>query len=358
MEPNSQDKKALKRAPLLLQYAAENCASLPEDPVTALLAALEAYAGNTWSADTAKNFWLAYNKLSQAIKPAAIASIETNEPSIRRWYFLGKVVSVAERSARNHNVLLLILLLLAAVLSFLANAADGLRNDVQKLQASNRDAVLLLLTEAGNLYGTVKNDKLTEIDSKKNLGKDIAKLQADIFDLEAHSNDAARKVRLLSRFVHFGFAAFAVTPLTSTPERIGDVNWTINSVVMRDNDLRGRIDDYWVFVLIVNSVLLPIVLGAMGACAYVVRLISDQIRNSTFFPTSRIRKTSRVVLGALAGVAIGYGISSPDTIGISSSALAFIAGYAIEPLFRTMDQVADKFQFSRTGAPPAVKPQP
>jgi uncharacterized membrane protein len=81
----------------------------------------------------------------------------------------------------------------------------------------------------------------------------------------------------------------------------------------------------------------------MGACAYVIRLISDQIKDSTFSTTAPTRHLVRVALGGLAGVVIGFGgVASAGSL--SPSALAFIAGYAVEPVFATFDSIAAKFR--------------
>jgi hypothetical protein len=55
------------------------------------------------------------------------------------------------------------------------------------------------------------------------------------------------------------------------------------------------------------TALVPLLLGAIGACTYVLRLMSQQIADTTFSSTSPIRHFVRVALGALAGVAIGLG---------------------------------------------------
>ena len=93
----------------------------------------------------------------------------------------------------------------------------------------------------------------------------------------------------------------------------------------------------------------PILLGALGAATYVVRLISEEIRGTTFSRTSPIRHVMRIALGALAGVIIGFGGIVTGS-GLSSAALAFIAGYAVEPVFSTLDGIAEKFRTSREAA--------
>jgi hypothetical protein len=72
-------------------------------------------------------------------------------------------------------------------------------------------------------------------------------------------------------------------------------------------------------------------------------LISEQIKDTTYLPSSPIRHLVRIVLGALAGVAIGYGGVVTGTTP-TGAALSFIAGYAIEPVFATFDSIAQKFR--------------
>jgi hypothetical protein len=98
-------------------------------------------------------------------------------------------------------------------------------------------------------------------------------------------------------------------------------------------------------VLIINSyynAFLPTLFGAIGACTYVLRLISEQIREMSFSGTSPVRHSVRLLLGALAGFAVGLGIVT--TAGLSAAALSFVSGYAIEPVFATLDGIAEKFR--------------
>ena len=88
---------------------------------------------------------------------------------------------------------------------------------------------------------------------------------------------------------------------------------------------------------------MPVLLGILGAAAYVTRLISDQIKETTFSSTSPIRHRVRVALGALAGVVVGFGWIG-SSISSSTLALAFVAGYAVEPVFATVDGIAEKFR--------------
>jgi uncharacterized membrane protein len=92
--------------------------------------------------------------------------------------------------------------------------------------------------------------------------------------------------------------------------------------------------------------MVPILLGALGACTYGTRLISDEIRETTFTRTSPIRHGMRFALGALAGVIIGFG-GITTGVGLPSAALSFMAGYAVEPVFSMLDGIAEKFREPR-----------
>src|SRR5262249_13080346 len=70
---------------------------------------------------------------------------------------------------------------------------------------------------------------------------------------------------------------------------------------------RREVSDSQQSVFILNdfyNALVPMLFGAIGACTYVLRLISDQIRETTFSATSPVRHSVRVLLGALAGFAV------------------------------------------------------
>jgi uncharacterized membrane protein len=111
---------------------------------------------------------------------------------------------------------------------------------------------------------------------------------------------------------------------------------------------RRNVSDEQELVVLLNNLytaLVPMLLGAIGACTYVLRLISEQIRDTTFSTTSPVRHSVRVLIGALAGVAVGLGGIVTNS-GLSAAALAFISGYAVEPVFATMDNIAEKFRRS------------
>jgi hypothetical protein len=93
----------------------------------------------------------------------------------------------------------------------------------------------------------------------------------------------------------------------------------------------------------IYNALVPLLLGAVGAGTYVLRLTSEQIKDSTFASSSPIRHVVRIALGSLAGLIVGLG-GFNNELNLSSVALSFLAGYAVEPVFSTLDGIAEKFR--------------
>jgi hypothetical protein len=109
---------------------------------------------------------------------------------------------------------------------------------------------------------------------------------------------------------------------------------------------RRQVRDAQQKVALLNAIynaLVPLLLGAVGAATYVLRLTSEQIKDSTFASSSPIRHVVRIALGCLAGLVVGLG-GFNNELNLSSAALSFLAGYAIEPVFSTLDGIAEKFR--------------
>lgn len=96
-----------------------------------------------------------------------------------------------------------------------------------------------------------------------------------------------------------------------------------------------------------SKYLLPLLYGLLGACVYVLRTLSQEIKDLVYTVESDIRFQLRIYLGALAGLAIGWLITEQTTPSVLQSvtpiALAFLAGYSVELLFAAMDAVIGAF---------------
>jgi len=87
----------------------------------------------------------------------------------------------------------------------------------------------------------------------------------------------------------------------------------------------------------------PIVLGFLGACAYILRNILQGLANQTFV----LREGTNYTLRSILGIVLGFMMpallpTNPDGNGfgpLSLIAIPFLAGYAVEPMFAALDNL-------------------
>ncbi len=98
------------------------------------------------------------------------------------------------------------------------------------------------------------------------------------------------------------------------------------------------------FVLVIlQSYLLPLLYGILGAGTSVLRFLSTQIEMVTYSDEAGIKHLLRISLGALAGIMVGWfsfllPSESTNFLGsVSPLAIAFLVGYNIELFFSLMD---------------------
>ncbi|PCI29521.1 MAG: hypothetical protein COB67_03965 [SAR324 cluster bacterium] len=93
------------------------------------------------------------------------------------------------------------------------------------------------------------------------------------------------------------------------------------------------------------SYLLPLLYGLLGACMFVLRRLSDEIRGLVYSFDSEVRFRLRLALGALTGMTIGWFMTPEQvsTVGsIGPMTIAFLAGYNVEILFSQMDSLIER----------------
>ena len=95
-----------------------------------------------------------------------------------------------------------------------------------------------------------------------------------------------------------------------------------------------------------NKVILPMLLGLLGAYSHLLRVMRAAIASRTFEPGLTVQDLVSLSMGALAGVVAGW-LLSPQQLGLSSSVpvyvLAFLAGYGTEALFGLLERLTGSF---------------
>jgi hypothetical protein len=98
--------------------------------------------------------------------------------------------------------------------------------------------------------------------------------------------------------------------------------------------------DIWPMLLKTANFVNPIVLGFLGACAYILRSILQGLAARTFV----LRDGTSYVLRAILGMILGFMIPNlfldkNAHLGLGAIAIPFLAGYAVEPMFAALDNI-------------------
>lgn len=337
--------QALAAAEMLLRFAAEHAKELPRATVATVCSALDAQAANTWNEQIATDFWCAFNALCELIRPATVDTLTTNfnatpPPKWAFWATDRQPVSLSKRTAGRYLLLLMVLLAVSVVLGFQVSTTTGLSKESEQL-ILQADELTTQMNQS--VDGLIQQGVTSFADAGAQQRPNIATLQAQLKQQSNLLDQVLQKNLMMSKLLIFGIGTSLELGNFKLASNVTEVQEAIRNYETQRRQVASDRLASQVLIGILTTTVLPIVLGIMGACAYVVRLISDQIKDTTFSASSPIRHLVRVALGGLAGVVIGFG-GVVTEIGLSSSALAFLAGYAVEPVFSTFDGIAEKFR--------------
>ncbi len=158
--------------------------------------------------------------------------------------------------------------------------------------------------------------------------------------------------------------------LDSRLGRLREQQLGLEEKIAKGYDTLGRITPYvdWselrnVIVPIANMIggfFLPLMYGALGTCAYILRTIYAQMVRRSYDARRGGEFIVRIFLGMLSGITLQWllvrdGSTVPG--GITPAVLAFLGGYSVELLFTAMDRLLAAVTGSMR-TPPAEKGSP
>jgi hypothetical protein len=333
--PSDADRAAIDQAGPLLRFAAENVNNLDPDLSLAIAQAVDAQQNSKWTPEISQRFWQGFSKLCDLIKPVTLESLSTKQPTITslKWFrFKSREsrISLADKTSSRHIRILAVLMILIIPLQLYVWIGTNLSKQTDELLKDLSTNVVRV------------SEHFSRIDQHWTL-EDGAR-----FHDEAEWLQSAAK-----RIIHNAYL-LNVFALSNKPYDIpkGDnlgiqkVNYDYTMALVRlaqDQAFLAE-ENINLIVGVTTSFFLPILFGALGAVAYVIRLISDQMRTNTFSESSPIRHLMRVTLGALMGLVIGLFSGLSSQISLPPLALAFLAGYGVEAVFSMFDGLIDRFR--------------
>lgn len=344
-------------AQMLLAYAAANGKKV-EDGIRNPLVAIQASVDEGALAMAQEQELLkAYEGLTVALAPITVETLTASQtvlpgwpPSswgkLQRWSF-----------GRFLNVLIFIAVLVGTciTLSFYAQGASALKrfNELREViskgeQAlSEKRAVLTSRIAARDLAITRQPADPAALDVAQK-----ALAEAEVSLASAHEDlIAARRERLA---IPERMQQWAALPCDAS------ANWFIGLLCAKTDqkqpaaempqeaDVLVRVEAARTVATRLSDVYLPLLLGWLGAHAFILRNMSKAITERSFAPGSAFNHIVRIGLGALAGLASNW-LLTPSTVGgaqwanLPVWALAFVAGYGIELVFAFMDRIIGAF---------------
>lgn len=99
-----------------------------------------------------------------------------------------------------------------------------------------------------------------------------------------------------------------------------------------------------------TELILPFVIGLLGAVTFLVRTAMHKLNNSSYLPSHPARPAMRLILGGLLGCIPSMLTTSDQehifSIKISTIFLAFLMGYSVELSFSLIDKIIEKIKNS------------
>lgn len=342
---------ALNETGPLLRFAAERVKDLDADLPLAISQARQAAASDQWSPEISQRFWNAFGRLCDLIQPVTMDTLETAHWMVRpspllKPFGAGKR-SVAERSSSRYLMLLFVLLSLILPIQLFVWTCTNLSNKIDDLVRDQKSQYLSVVQESNKLALESKGASTPEKLSQE-LAAASTSLHSLTYQISAESRLLERMLAVGLRLLTVGLyqlpetgtrsdtrkSAADATPVQVAAEEVSRTQSTVVQVQEKANLVVGVLGAY----------ILPILFGAIGAVAYIIRTISEQIRASTFSSSSPTRHIMRTALGAMAGVVVGLFSDLSTKFSLPPLAVAFLAGYGVEAVFSMFDGFIAKFK--------------
>ena len=368
----------IDKSRILLFHGLEQGTDLKQEHIDAITEAINAYGTEDWTLDLEKRFYNAYSAMSKLSDGVSAEAIEHT----RRYRLLYSFI------------IAFIGIVFLAYLVFQQNTFVRLQESTSSydelteqrqiksqsfLQKTNELSFLerfnaLSLThpdkQAGpEAFGLTLEPEETTRQREDRISAEVAALEDEITRID---NQIKAQFRIISELMPVS----AIDPVPERPN--GWLFWSPDEAEMdswrtelelweQRQSEREVTDDFYgvqrakTQIIFFNSYFLPALYGLLGTAAFVLRAFSRDLRSLSLQPVNLLNYLIRLPLGALSGIAVGLILipdgtvpnedavaAAPEIAGLTTVALAFIAGYSVELLFTAMDRIVGAFGGTQT----------
>ena len=342
--------EALKNSELLLVHSTEYGLDIEKNDIKILTEAKEAFENKLWTKEIEIEFWLVYKNLSKLIIPVNIDSLKAaQETKIKQPSFFQKLFrrktrrTIAHRSVRFYTTFSIITMFFMLVIYIYFFIGTIRLNRIQKCnermsQIDNRLGEIMLITGVDNQNPSAELEQeqlfneYTEIDDEKNSNIYLIEGWLIYFKSVLFIKDRKKEEKEAKEKVTNEPGPPAAGPTESINSKIGIIQEAQN------------------YVIILGLYILPLFFGLLGAIAFVLRDLVSQTKKMLFSKESNINYTLRLILGTLAGLAVGLfwgDIKQQESFifieSLGPLLIAFLSGLSVEYVFSGIEKLIANF---------------
>lgn len=358
----------------MLAYAVESELTVSDEVIAGMVRAKNLLRQGTWNPAEETRFWQAFARLNALVKPVTVRSLKTVLPPPGSSYWQ-RVLMRSNVFLVMYGGLTLLVFLVLVLLQTYWFIGNGLIQEIERLTTRQFElgrveyAVQQRAAETGTSLAapSEESQELTAINRQlqanytgllkwsvywqfflkdeqtfqgKNvllneelIREEISRLQRRIdMDQVLLNNVAQQQKAEISRRI------------TANEHEKLRLNQELALERQRYRAVITKLPSQFVLEML-QSYILPMLYGLLGAAMYVLRTATREIDEVTYSMGSDIRYELRLALGALGGLGIGWFLVPEDFSGflraLSPLALSLAVGYNIEVLFSLMDSFVD-----------------
>jgi hypothetical protein len=336
-------KDGIKDSELLLSYASEQGLTVDSSNIKAIIKAKKNEQKNSWSEQDEIDFWIAFQTISKLVQPVTIDSLRAASVPVDKpltWW--EKITFRQKRSMVSKSVtwyrwlglIFMIIMLTLQIYGIIGTAlmARVTSGDNRIVEISKRTSELILITQAAATVDGTASMEMTNLEAEN----------------EQISKEVESSIQLLGDWLNLIPSLWSRTTKDISKSLVqsemgvpgqekftGGTSQASNNIVV--------ISQAKSLIIILNQYILPLLYGLLGGFAFVLRSLADETKRMVYTSESNIKFGLRIHLGALAGLVIGFlwgdfqGKSFGLVESLSPLAVAFLAGYSVDFLFRLLD---------------------